>query len=116
MPTESVSGIYFGRAVREDAGLPNERKNWRTDASSKMGDAAHAMPDVDPYIQPPNLPHAYGRNGYGKLKNALVEPRASHIWFVVRGGVSDLVVQTGDATWQAYNGYGGFTTYGTFNR
>jgi hypothetical protein len=37
----------------------------------------------------------------------------SHIPFVVRNdaGHSDVVVQTSDATWQAYNGYGGNSLY-----
>ena len=38
---------------------------------------------------------------------------ASHIFFVVRddGGHSDLLVQTSDTTWQAYNRYGGNSLY-----
>ena len=39
---------------------------------------------------------------------------ASHILFIVRkdAGASDLLLQTSDATWQAYNGYGGNSLYG----
>src|SRR5262249_37800009 len=39
--------------------------------------------------------------------------RASHIIFVVRadGGGSDLLYQTSDLTWQAYNTYGGNSLY-----
>ncbi len=39
--------------------------------------------------------------------------RASHIPFVVRddGGHSDLLIQTSDTTWQAYNTYGGNSLY-----
>ena len=38
---------------------------------------------------------------------------ASHVLFVVRndGGTSDLLFQTSDATWQAYNRYGGNSLY-----
>ena len=38
---------------------------------------------------------------------------ASHITFVVRDddGGSDLLFQTSDTTWQAYNGYGGYSLY-----
>jgi hypothetical protein len=38
---------------------------------------------------------------------------ASHIPFVVRddAGTSDLLMQTSDTTWQAYNQYGGFSLY-----
>ena len=60
-------------------------------------------------------PHAYGALGYGRLANALREPRASHIYFVVRHDEShsDILFQTSDTTWQAYNPYGGYCTYGT---
>ncbi len=38
---------------------------------------------------------------------------ASHITFIVRDddGASDLLFQTSDTTWQAYNGYGGYSLY-----
>ena len=38
---------------------------------------------------------------------------ASHIVFIVRDddGGSDLLFQTSDTTWQAYNGYGGYSLY-----
>src|SRR2546425_5690854 len=38
---------------------------------------------------------------------------ASHIFFIVRddGSTSDLLVQTSDTTWQAYNSYGGNSLY-----
>ncbi len=40
--------------------------------------------------------------------------RGSHIVFIVRDddGGSDLLVQTSDTTWQAYNQYGGYSLYG----
>ena len=40
---------------------------------------------------------------------------ASHIVFVVRDddGGSDLLAQTSDTTWQAYNPYGGYNAYGS---
>jgi hypothetical protein len=42
---------------------------------------------------------------------------ASHIIFVVRddGSTSDLLFQTSDTTWQAYNTYGGSSLYGITN-
>ncbi len=42
---------------------------------------------------------------------------ASHIVFVIRddGGKSDMLFQTGDATWQAFNQYGGSNLYRTGN-
>jgi hypothetical protein len=43
--------------------------------------------------------------------------QASHIAFVVRDdtGGSDILVQTSDTTWQAYNPYGGYNAYYTAN-
>ncbi len=43
--------------------------------------------------------------------------KASHIVFVVRDddGNSDLLFQTSDTTWQAYNQYGGYSLYGGSN-
>ena len=40
-------------------------------------------------------------------------PGASHIVFIVRDddGASDLLFQTSDTTWQAYNSYGGNSLY-----
>src|SRR6185312_253806 len=45
--------------------------------------------------------------------DAIPDPRASDIYFVVRDdeGRSDILVQTADPTWQAYNRYGGSNTY-----
>ena len=39
---------------------------------------------------------------------------ASHIFFVVRNDAShsDILFQTSDESWQAYNGYGGNSLYG----
>ena len=62
-------------------------------------------------------PHAYGALGLGDLANALKEPRASHIYFIVRDDASraDLLFQTSDTTWQAYNRAGITSTYGSFD-
>jgi hypothetical protein len=103
VPRAAVSGIYFARLVRED---PPSAAAWRADNSQ-----------IDPAPRPQPLPHAYGALGYGRLATALKEPRASHIYFIVRDddGRSDMVFQTADTTWQAYNRYGGTSTYGTFD-
>ncbi len=44
-------------------------------------------------------------------------PGASHIPFIVRDddGGSDLLFQTSDTTWQAYNGYGDYSLYANSN-
>ena len=97
-PRDATTGIYFARLVRQDA----EPTGWRAD-NSRSG----------PAESPPPEPHAYGALGHGKLANALREPRASHIYFVVRDDSgSEILFQTSDTTWQAYNRYGGHGTYG----
>ena len=102
VPADATSGIYFARLVREDP----EPSTWRVDNSQ-----------ADPVEKPPPSPHAYGALGLGRLANALVEPRASHIYFIVRddAGGSDLLFQTADTAWQAYNRWGDTSTYGTFD-
>ena len=101
-PQGATSGIYFARLVRQDSA----GESWRADNSRK-----------EPAQAPAPAPHAYGALGYGRLANALREPRASHIYFVVRDddSHSDILFQTSDTTWQAYNRYGGHCTYGRFN-
>ena len=98
-PSDATSGIYFARLVRQDS----EPASWRADNSQE-----------DPEETPPASPHAYGASGHGRLANALREPRASHIYFIVRDddGGSDILFQTSDTAWQAYNRYGGHCTYG----
>ncbi len=101
-PQDATSGIYFARLVRQDSA----GESWRADNSR-----------AEPAQAPAPAPHAYGALGYGRLANALREPRASHIYFVVRDddSHSDILFQTSDTTWQAYNRYGGHCTYGHFN-
>jgi hypothetical protein len=89
--------------VRQD----DEPLTWRADNARGRG----AKPEADA--------HAYGALGYGKLANALREPRASHIYFVVRDDASKAAVmfQTSDTSWQAYNRWGwGSSTYGSFDQ
>jgi hypothetical protein len=102
VPADAVSGVYIARLVRED----DEPGTWRVDNTQTT------LPKPEP------SPHAYGALGFGKLANALREPRASHIYFVVRDDASrsDLLFQTSDTTWQAYNRWGwGSSTYGSFD-
>lgn len=98
-PADATSGVYFARLVRQDG----EPGSWRADNSQE-----------EPTQPPIPLPHAYGSLGRGRFANALREPRASHIYFVVRDDASHAAIlfQTADTTWQAYNRYGGHCTYG----
>ncbi|MCY4452190.1 MAG: hypothetical protein OXC01_09595 [Immundisolibacterales bacterium] len=100
-PDDAVSGIYFARLVRKDP--EPEPAPWRAD---------HSL--TPPAVRPEAVAHAYGSLGHGRLRIALREPRASHIYFVVRDDASrsDILFQTADTTWQAYNRYGGHCTYG----
>ena len=99
VPVDATSGIYIARLVRED---PPVHPNWRADNSQER-----------PVPKPAAMPHAYGASGLGKLRNAIREPRASHIVFIVRDdeGQSDILLQTSDLTWQVYNRYGLGSTY-----
>lgn len=96
IPADAVSGVYVARLVREDG-----NSTWRADNSTAPGP------------RPEAAPHAYGASGMGKLRNALKEPRASHIVFVVRDDASksDVLMQTSDPSWTAYNSYGLGSTY-----
>ena len=101
-PAEATSGIYFARLVREDAIPPG---TWQNDRFGPAPQPEGSLNDPEWYRTKP------------ELANALREPRASHIYFVVRDdeGGSDVLFQTSDMTWQAYNRYGGHSVYGRLN-
>ena len=115
LPANATSGLYFGRPT-----LLTPNSNWRTDDSRHKIDPLHSIAGRDPSLPPDGtLAHAYGASGRNRLRNALTLPRASHAWFVVRDKQDapnrDLLFQTADLTWHAYNGWGGYTTYGSFD-
>ncbi len=97
IPADAVSGVYLARLVREDG-----NSTWRMDNSNAPGNKP-ALP----------APHAYGALGFGALRNPLREPRASNIVFLVRDDASksDVLMQTSDPSWTAYNSYGLGSTY-----
>ena len=113
VPAEAVSGIYFARLVRTDT-TPVDA--WRADHSPVLADPKFGRAGWDPKVRPAGGmgTHAYGVAGHGTRRNALREPRASHAYFVVRdeSGASEILFQTADATWQAYNCWGTTNTYG----
>jgi hypothetical protein len=137
VPATAISGVYIGRLVR-----PEPSAVWRADHTQASGSAwmtgstATSEPsaadpqqqrleahEIDDEVQPQpgrdGWRHSYGANGQsGALRNPLREPRASHIYFVVRqpstSAGADVVFQTCDTTWHAYNTYGGACMYGGF--
>lgn len=113
IPQDTVSGVFIARLVR----LDGQVTTWRADNSPAGGDLRFAMPSEDANKRPTPQPHAYGSLGHGKLRNPMKEPRASLIYFVVRNddSTSDIVVQTSDTVWQAYNNEGGTSTYGSID-
>jgi len=100
-PEDATSGIYFARLVRED---PMEPGLWKNDQFGPSSIPEGAAED--------SLWNAPGFRAI--MANGLREPRASHIYFVVRDddGESDMLFQTSDMTWQAYNRFGGHSVYG----
>ena len=114
VPPSSVSGLYFARLVRED---PSPSAMWRVDGSTLDYDRRFSRPqeEQDPKQPPPASAHTYGLNrGLARSRTRLLEPRASHIYFVVRQDdrQADMLVQTMETTWQAYNCWGSLNTYG----
>lgn len=75
--------------------------------------------DIDAGLKPSVTEHGYGSQGIGALRHPLREPRASHIYFVVKDPPcvavdAEIVFHTSDNTWNAYNSYGGTSMYGSF--
>ena len=101
VPADAVSGVYVARLVRED----DEPQSWRSEGDTNP-----------PSVKPAPTPGFYGALGYGQLRDAMKEKRASHIIFVVRddNSRSQLLFQTADSTWVAYNRYGGWNLLGAF--
>ena len=111
-PADAVSGIYFARLVRQDG--PDTGDHYAQHGSSgTQASAAEMAAGASVAVSD----HAYGKAGYGRMANALKEPNASHVYFIVRDddGGSDVLFQTADTTWQAYNRYGGHSTYAEYD-
>ncbi|CAK9055287.1 Uncharacterized protein SCF082_LOCUS29919 [Durusdinium trenchii] len=118
IPTDTVPGVFLARLVLEDA--PDA---WRSDAS-EIAPSSKRLEHWDYRRMPPcgETPcaaelHAYGAQRHRQktmLRNALREPHASHIYFVIRQDArkTDILLQTIDTTWRAYNNYMAPSTYG----
>ncbi|KAJ9471202.1 hypothetical protein DIPPA_23522 [Diplonema papillatum] len=122
VPGDAVSGVYFARLTRTDA-----PRYWRSDDSKIAASPKFSNPAWDYSTPPPcgygynctAMEHAYGalrRRGGPKafLQNHIDEPSASHVYFVVREPfpTADVLFQTSDTTWHAYNTYLTPNTYG----
>ncbi|CAK0832455.1 unnamed protein product [Prorocentrum cordatum] len=124
VPPDAVSGVYFARLTREDP-----PPNWRMDASEIGPNPKFANRNWDYSQMPPcgttpqagctGMEHSYGAQRLAAgpkaaMEIALSEPCASHVYFVVRDDArrADILLQTMDTTWHAYNTYGAPSTYG----
>lgn len=97
---DSLSGVYFARFTRTDS---SPAPTWRNDNSPVRWDVRFATPGA-PFERPAPGPHRYGANGFGALRRPIRNARASHAYFVVRSTEpTDILMQTLDQTWQAYN-------------
>jgi hypothetical protein len=114
---DGTSGIYLARLVRTDE---ESKPNWRADNSPLLGDPKFGRDGIDQTIAPETSLEvgAYGfmrqhLPAHGAQRNAIKEGRASHIYFLVRDDKtpSDVLMQTMDTTWQAYNCWGSTNAY-----
>jgi len=144
VPPDAVSGLFAARLVLESGagrngtgarGARPATRSWRVDNAQSPPSPQFANPDHD-YRHPPPCGEAATpacrasrlRNALGARRleaaggdtaavsaDAIVEPAASHAWFVVRppaGERRDVLVQLSDVTWRAYNYYMGPNVYG----
>jgi len=119
IPEDTVPGVFFARLVMEDP--PH---HWRTDASEIWPSSKFANRNWDYKQMPPcgsepcpAMAHAYGAQRLqagNMMRNALKEPHSSHVYFVIRQDArkTDILLQTIDTTWRAYNNYAAPSTYG----
>jgi Domain of unknown function (DUF4082)/Bacterial Ig domain len=108
-------GYYGGDGARKvatvqpSASLPQNQPACLNDAASGLVDCGNWAESASWNVPPNAVSGIY----FAKLVREDGTPGASHIYFIVRddGGHSDLLFQTSDTTWQAYNQYGGNSLY-----
>jgi hypothetical protein len=109
-------GYYGGDGARKvdsvtpSAALPQEQPECDTEPSTGLVDCG----DWAESASWPVPANAVSGIYFAKLVREDQPSEGSHIVFVVRddGGHSDLLFQTSDTTWEAYNQYGGNSLYG----
>jgi hypothetical protein len=108
-------GYYGGMGARKvatvqpSASLPQIQPDPERDFSTGLVDAGNWGVSAS-WTVPAN---ATSGIYFAKLVREDATPGSNHVVFVVRDddGASDLLFQTSDATWQAYNAWGGSSTY-----
>ena len=111
-------GYYGGRGARKvatiqpSASLPQNQPGCLYDATTKLLDCGNWAVSASWAVPADAVSGVYIARPVRADTGG-----ASHIVFVVRDdeGKSDMLFQTGDATWQAFNKYGGSNLYRTGN-
>ena len=112
-------GYYGGLGARKVATVPASQ-TLVSNQPACLTDATTGLVDCGNWAVTASWPApATAPSGiyFAKVVRDLLQPgdveTASHIFFVVRddSGHSDLLMQTSDTTWQAYNRYGGNSLY-----
>jgi hypothetical protein len=103
------SGARLITTVQPSATLPQAQPQCLTQPSTGLVDCG-SWAESASWTAPAN---ATSGIYIAKLVREDGVPGASHIVFIVRddSGASDLLFQTSDTTWQAYNSYGGNSLY-----
>ena len=108
-------GFYDGRGARKvdtilpDVPLPQSQPACMTEPTTGLVDCGNWAPSARWQVPTTATSGIY----FAKLVREDGTLGSSHVVFVVRddGGGSDLLFQTSDTTWQAYNAYGGNSLY-----
>ncbi len=102
-------GARFITTVHPSAQLPQIQPSCLTDSSVGLVDCGNWAVSANWQVPSDAVSGVY----LAHLVRSDTTGRGNHIIFVVRndGGHSDLLFQTSDATWTAYNNYGGTSLY-----
>jgi hypothetical protein len=108
-------GYYYGNGARKvatvqpSAPLPQTQPACDQEASTGLVDCGNWAVSASWQVPAGAVSGIY----FAKLVRESGPPGASHVTFVVRDddGASDVLFQTSDTTWQAYNRYGGNSLY-----
>jgi hypothetical protein len=108
-------GYYAGDGARQvatvqpSASLPQNQPSCDEEASTGLVDCGNWAESASWAVPADAVSGIY----FAKLEREDQSSAGSHILFIVRDddGESDLLFQTADTTWQAYNQYGGNSLY-----